>query len=146
MELCKKCRFGNLVVGDNYFCQKAQGIVIKVTKCKVFKGKSKYHNVTCTDKNGITFDSKKELERWNILQLLNSQGEIQNLERQKKFQIVPKTPGERAAYYVADFVYEEHGKKVIEDVKSKITRSNSTYILKRKLVKALYPEYEFRES
>lgn len=106
---------------------------------------NKYHNKK-TVINGITFDSKKECNRFLELSILQKAGEISGLERQKKFEVVPKTKEERASYYVADFVYIKNGRAVIEDVKSAITKRNPVYILKRKLVKYLYPEYEFIET
>ena len=61
--------------------------------------------------------------------------------------ICPKAGGnKRARYYVADFVYKEGGKSIIEDVKSPITLKNPVYSLKKALVQWQYPEYIFRES
>lgn len=105
---------------------------------------NKYHNVK-TYVGKIKFDSKKEANRYLELCMLEKSGIIKNLERQKRFEIVPKTDGERAVYYVADFVYEEKGKLICEDVKSDATRKDKTYIIKRKLFKYLYKNYEFRE-
>ncbi|MBO4640846.1 MAG: DUF1064 domain-containing protein [Treponema sp.] len=107
---------------------------------------NKYHNVkTYVDK--IKFDSKKEANRYLELCMLEKSGIIKNLERQKRFEIVPKTDGERAVFYISDFVYWEvkSGKLVCEDVKSDATRRDKTYIIKRKLFKYLYKNYEFRE-
>jgi hypothetical protein len=105
---------------------------------------NKYHNVK-TYVGKIKFDSKKEANRYLELCMLEKSGIIKNLERQKRFEIVPKTDGERAVHYVADFVYEENGKLICEDVKSDATRRDKTYIIKRKLFKYLYKNYEFRE-
>ena len=96
--------------------------------------------------DGIKFDSRKEGSRWIELKMLEKSGSIKNLERQKRFEIVPKTKDERAVYYIADFVYEQDGKLVCEDVKSPATRKDKIYIIKRKLFKYNYPGYEFRES
>ena len=41
---------------------------------------------------------------------------------------------ERSTDYVADFVYTEDGKTVVEDVKSVATRKKESYIIKRKLM------------
>lgn len=108
--------------------------------------KSKYHNVKTYSPDGIKFDSKKEANRYMELLMLQKAGQISDLQMQVRFEIIPKTKDERAAFYVADFVYKENGNLVAEDVKSKITRSNPTYILKRKLFKYLYKQYTFRES
>src|SRR5574344_1314908 len=39
--------------------------------------------------DGITFDSKKEANRYCELKLLEKSGEIKNLELQKKFVLIP---------------------------------------------------------
>lgn len=108
---------------------------------------SKYRNVKCVF-SGIKFDSKKEAARYAELAMLERAGRISGLERQVRFEVCPKVPGlkgSRARYYVADFVYAEDGKKVIEDVKSLITKKNPVYTLKKQLVQVKFPEYEFRE-
>ena len=108
---------------------------------------SKYRNVKCVF-SGIKFDSKKEAARYAELAMLERAGRISGLERQVRFEVCQKVPGlkgSRARYYVADFVYDEDGKKIIEDVKSLITKKNPVYTLKKQLVQVKFPEYEFRE-
>lgn len=66
---------------------------------------SKYHNQKITV-DGITFDSRKEYRRFRELCLMERAGEIDNLERQVKFELIPtqKKNGkvlERACSYVA---------------------------------------------
>jgi hypothetical protein len=58
--------------------------------------------------------------------------------------LIPKQIGEdgkvaeRAAYYIADFVYTTcTGKKVVEDVKSPATRTD-VYKIKKKLMRQKY--------
>lgn len=93
----------------------------------------KYSNKKVVTESGIKYDSKREAKRGAELELLEKIGAISNLERQKKFEIIPKQDGERACTYVADFVYlDEHGNMVIEDVKGMRTPE---YIIKRKLMK-----------
>lgn len=105
----------------------------------------KYHNIKTTI-SGITFDSKKEAERYQFLKLLERANKISDLQLQVKFLIVPKAgKNKRERFYVADFTYTENGVKVIEDVKSKITKKNPVYSLKKALMLYLYPEYDFRE-
>lgn len=89
---------------------------------------------------GLTFDSKKEFKRWKDLVDRQKNGEIKYLDRQVKFEILPKQVGERAITYIADFVYLDHQTSylVIEDVKSKVTKKQPEYIMKRKLVKYFY--------
>jgi hypothetical protein len=95
---------------------------------------SKYLNKK-TVVHGITFDSKAEASRYLELVMLQNSGAITNLEMQVPFELIPKQDGERPVKYLADFVYCENGKKVVEDVKSPITRKKPDYIIKRKLLK-----------
>lgn len=105
----------------------------------------KYHNKKTTI-SGIDFDSKKEAERYVILKMLEKNGTIKNLQMQKKFLIVPKEGNNtRARYYIADFVYEENGKTIVEDVKSAITKRNPVYSLKKALMLFWFPDFVFRE-
>ena len=70
---------------------------------------------------GLKFDSKAERERYFFLRDRQNRGEISGLECQKKFTIVkPQNYGRRRVrerYYIADFVYYENGKMIVEDVK-----------------------------
>lgn len=89
-----------------------------------------------TTVNGITFDSKKEANRFCELRLLERVGKVTDLQRQVKFELIPsqRVDGkvvERACSYVADFVYMQDGKKVVEDTKGFKT---ADYIIKRKLM------------
>lgn len=92
---------------------------------------NKYRNKK-TIVNGIVFDSKKESDRYYELLLLKKAGKISNLELQKEFLLLPAENGERAIKYIADFVYIENGKMIVEDVKGVRTQA---YIIKRKLFK-----------
>ena len=99
----------------------------------------KYHN-KIKEFNGIVFDSIKECERYKDLLILEKAGEIRDLRRQVRFELLPKMKGknrnERAVHYVADFTYyrkNPHGadEYVVEDVKGMRTE---VYKLKRKLM------------
>jgi hypothetical protein len=95
----------------------------------------KYH-AEKTELDGIVFDSKKEAQRYAELKLLERSGAIHNLQRQVRYELIPaqKKDGktvERACHYIADFVYTENGKTVVEDVKGFRTKE---YVLKRKLM------------
>lgn len=89
--------------------------------------------------DGITFDSKKEANRWAELKLLERAGKITFLQRQVSYVLVPKQVRdgkmiERPVVYKADFAYkDENGEDVVEDVKSPATKTQ-VYILKRKLL------------
>lgn len=89
--------------------------------------------------NGETYDSKKEHARWLYLQEQERNGEISELQRQVKFELIPsqRIDGrvvERACSYYADFVYKKDGLQIVEDVKSPATRKAKDYIIKRKLM------------
>ena len=108
---------------------------------------SKYGNRK-TEIDGIWFDSAKEASYYLDLKFLLQIGRIKNLQRQVKYQLLPSQKGEirneRPVYYIADFVYEEDGKTVVDDVKSDITRKEPAYIIKRKLMKWVH-NIEVRE-
>lgn len=101
--------------------------------------------------NGITYHSQKEYRRFCELSLLERAGKVTDLQRQVKFVLVPtqyeryerystKTGKrlkdgirtvEQEVSYIADFVYTEDGKQVVEDSKGYRT---ADYIIKRKLM------------
>ena len=91
---------------------------------------SKYGNQKVVIGNQI-FDSGREYKRWCELKLLERAGEISDLRRQVKYELIPPQDGERACNYIADFVYTENGKTVVEDAKGYRTKE---YIIKRKLL------------
>lgn len=84
------------------------------------------------NKHSGGFHSRKEHRRAEELKVLQKIGAISRLEFQKRFEVIPKQDGERAAHYIADFVYVEcDGNEVIEDSKGFRTPD---YVLKRKLM------------
>lgn len=107
---------------------------------------TKYNNKT-TIVDGEVFDSKKEAVRYRELLLLEKAMAISDLQRQVKFVLIPAqrevdTVGprggikkgkllEKECAYVADFVYWENGRMVVEDTKGFKTKE---YIIKRKLM------------
>jgi len=87
----------------------------------------------------LHFDSQKEARRFDHLILRELAGEISDLRLQVDFTLqeaYTDTQGQRirAIRYKADFTYWERGAYVVEDVKSKPTRTRE-YIMKRKLMK-----------
>ncbi len=103
---------------------------------------------TCV--NGIEFDSRKEAMRYQELLLLERAGVILKLERQVKYILIPAQYEtyerygkngqrlkdgqrllEKECAYIADFVYEENEKEIVEDTKGIKTKD---YIIKRKLM------------
>lgn len=94
----------------------------------MFKRKEKYNRSPKDARTiaGVTFDSKAEMKRWLVLSDLLEKGEIKNLQRQIKYPLIlpdgtPIKIGNRQSSYIADFVYDENGQQVIEDVKGFFT-------------------------
>lgn len=105
---------------------------------------TKYHN-TPTERvtaSGavIRFDSQKEARRYDHLILRQQAGEIRDLRLQVDFTLQEAYTDQegrriRAIRYRADFTYKERdGRLVVEDVKSRPTRTRE-YLIKRKLMK-----------
>lgn len=118
--------------------QKASSRPIKTQSAFEKPLKSKY-GAKKTEENGITFDSKREANRYKQLKLLEQVGKIDNLELQVEFELQPayEIEGERKLpiKYVADFVYTEDGKMIVEDAKGLKT---DVYKLKRKMFEYKY--------
>lgn len=96
----------------------------------------KYHNRK-TVRHGITFDSKREADRYDELRLLLKAGEIHDLKLQQTYNLVgaqrtPTGAAVRAVTFIADFVYyTRDGKTIVEDAKGFKTKD---YIIKKKLM------------
>lgn len=106
--------------------------------------------------DGETFDSKAEYKRYKQLRLLVDTGQIKNLARQVEFTLISEQRGEsegvyskgahkgepkpgklleRPVSYVADFMYEQNGETIVEDVKGcKSSRAYDIFVIKRKLM------------
>ena len=119
---------------------------------------SKFHNEPTTV-NEIKFDSKKEARRYEELMVMLRAGEIRNLRLQAQHTlqesfITPEGTRIRAIKYVADFAYEkrvvlrrggpcdpvgveQYWQPVVEDVKSRATKTPQ-YQMKKKM---LYDKY-----
>lgn len=99
--------------------------------------RSKFGNVKLVV-DGIKFDSKAEYHRYTILSLLQKSKVITKLQLQVKYLLTPimaRDDGkrERASHYIADFVYWEDNKLVVEDVKGN-PKNTPEFIMKRKLM------------
>ncbi|MGM9970069.1 MAG: DUF1064 domain-containing protein [Anaeroplasma sp.] len=108
--------------------------------------------------NGIKFASQKEYERYRFLEMLEKQGEIQDLQLQVKFELIPaikknetiklKTKTKKttktiqqAITYICDFAYYHNGIYIVEDVKSSATKRNAidkVFLIKEKLFRWKY--------
>ena len=116
-----------------------------------YQKKSKFHNEPVTV-DGIRFDGKNEMRRFNFLKLMEKAGEISNLRYHVKYTLFPKGTVEirrlpngtemelkrynREHWYEADFVYvTKDGKEIVEDFKGFET---DTFKEKRDILKKLY--------
>lgn len=96
--------------------------------------------------NGITFDSKKEAERYLHLLELEKVGWIKDIRTQVEYVLFPakrKSNGkiERKCSYIADFVYYNNlsDKEIVEDVKGyRCGQAYALFTIKRKAMLALY--------
>lgn len=104
----------------------------------MWNGRSKYH-AKKTVVDGIAFDSRKEADRYLALKGMEEDGSIEDLRRQVRYELVPAFDVDGRHYrpvcYVADFVYREDGREVVEDVKGVRT---DVYRLKSKLFARRY--------
>ena len=123
--------------------------------------KSKYgaKKATITNSDGtvLTFDSKKEMQRYTELRFPEQCGKISDLQRQVKFVLIPaqrepdtigKRGGvvkgkliEREVAYIADFMYFDNEKKqtIVEDAKGcKDGGAYALFVIKRKLMLERY--------
>lgn len=86
-----------------------------------------------TEVDGIKFASKKEAARYVNLKLLERAKIIENLRLQVRFEL---NEGGTFKYgYIADFVYFEGGKQVVEDAKGFLTPE---FKKKQKLMKKVH--------
>jgi hypothetical protein len=90
------------------------------------KARNKY-GATKTQVGDIKFDSKREAQRWMELQLLQRGGEISNLRRQIRVELIGQhrplyTRTGRKMVITFDFAYEDHGVTIFEDAKGFPTR------------------------
>lgn len=106
----------------------------------MWHGSSKYH-AQKTTVDGITFDSRKEADRYLVLKGMEEDGAISGLRRQVRYELIPAFDVDgrhyRPVFYVSDFTYTdgETGKEIVEDVKGMRT---DTYRLKSKLFARRY--------
>lgn len=100
-------------------------------------GKKNLYGAQRVEIMGVTFDSKAEGKRFLQLKAMEQAGEIQSLEVQPEFELIPGQnidgKKERPVKYVADFRYTRAGQSIVEDVKSAPTKTRE-FIIKRKLM------------
>ena len=115
-----------------------------------YQNGNKYRN-SKTIVDGKEFASRKEARRYQELKLLEQNGDIENLDCQVKYVLIPtqREPDiigvrggvkkgkviEKEVSYIADFVYMQDGQLVVEDTKGFKTKE---YIIKRKMMLYFY--------
>ena len=111
-------------------------------KAKVAESK---HKAVKREYNGMTFDSGRELKRWQELELLLAAGKIAELQRQVPFELAGSVVlGGRkkpAIRYIADFAYWDLcgcPAFIVEDAKSPHLRTNPVFRLKMHLLKLVH--------
>lgn len=123
----------------------------RLEEAEARKDRRKYRNTpdvrTASEGRELRFDSKKEAARFDELMLLQKTGRIRDLKLQPQFTLqeaytTPEGVRVRAIRYQADFSYEEQcwdafspeaWRPVVEDVKSKATKTR-VYAMKKKLL------------
>lgn len=93
--------------------------------------------------DGIKFDSMREARRYQVLKARERVGQIAGLRRQARYDL--EVNGVKIGRYTSDFEYEEDGRWVVEDVKSPATKKARDYVLRKKLMLALFG-IEIRET
>ena len=95
---------------------------------------AKYHNAPA-ERAGVRFDSQKEARRYDELMVMLRAGIISDLLQESYM----TETGERirAVRYTADFSYKFGGKLVVEDVKSKPTRTKE-YLRNKKFMRSKF--------
>jgi hypothetical protein len=117
-------------------------------KPALYSKQGRYRRASVADRtsaDGVVFDSKAELRRWEELRLLQRAGKISELQRQRKIPLAvngrpitirsARYPNGRACVYTLDFSYDdENGKPVYEEFKGLDTAESR---LRRAVVEAL---------
>lgn len=125
-------------MGNNYYTeewlrdyQARRGLKIEI----VDSPKPNKYSAIKTEVDGLIFDSRREATRYQELTIMQRQGLIRDLRLQVPFVFTHNEV--KICTYVADFCYRENGVEVVEDAKSKPTKTR-LYIVKRNLMKAFY--------
>lgn len=101
--------------------------------------------------DGKNFSSKLEMQRYIFLRGAEEQGEIEDLETQKSFLLLPKQTKKVIVHmktkdkeidkflfhpctYVADFVYKHNGNTIVEDTKGSAIIIDQKFPLKQKMM------------
>ena len=121
---------------------------------KLFNNKGNKYGNKKVEYDGLKFDSKKEKDRYIFLKSQEMLGNIQDLQLQVKYELIPAIKEEYVEHlktkdrvktrtvqlaitYTCDFQYYKNGELIIEDVKSSPKMLAKEYVLKKKILFAL---------
>jgi len=98
--------------------------------------------------DGYKFDSRKEARRYVSLKMLQMAGDITDLAVHPKFILQEgfmwRGKKIRPIIYIADFMYQEEGITIVEDVKGGKSMITALAKVKIKMFKKKFPELIFR--
>ena len=119
---------------------------------KLFNNKGNKYGNKKVEYDGLKFDSKKEKDRYIFLKAQEKLGNIQDLQLQVKYELIPAIKEEYVEHlktkdrvktrtvqlaitYTCDFQYYKNGELVTEDVKAspKSASLDKSFILKEKI-------------
>lgn len=120
---------------------------MEITHTYKVRDMNKYRNKKMV-LNGRVYDSKKEMLRAIQLKQMEKVGMISDLQEQVRFTLQEPFVNNcgkkiREICYIADFVYNENGKQIVEDCKGIRT---DVFKIKHKMFEKRYPEKFFRFS
>ena len=124
-----------------YAKQAASAAGAQQTAQSAAKTQHKYKNQK-SERGAVRFDSQKEARRYDELMVMLRAEIITDLRLQPQFTLQESYLTEngqriRAIRYTADFSYRFGGKLVVEDVKSKPTRTKE-YLRNKKMMRSKY--------
>lgn len=130
----------------SWFMNKADFLKLQAELASQKVPKRNKYNNKVVHADGFKFDSDLEYRRYLELKILVKAGKISDLRLQVKYELAEPVSFEfearqkRSLAYIADFVYfdNETKKTVVEDAKSKATKKNSTYRIKKHLMKSIH--------
>ena len=111
----------------------------EVASASPLKAGGNKYKATRTRLGDQVFDSAKEAKTYILLEQSkvahNLSERVIDIERSRKYLLIPAQGRERACHYIADFFIRfADGREEVWDTKSYITRKNPLYVVKRKLM------------
>jgi hypothetical protein len=134
------CKAGRSFDSAHPTCRSCERLGAMVCSGSLQKKASKHGNVK-VEVDGIVFDSKREAARYMHLMMLQRVGVISGLRLQVPFVLQPAVlldgKKKRELKYLADFVYLQDGREIVEDSKSPHLRKHPVFRLKKHLMQSV---------